>query len=102
LQLSSAQPGYWQIVLGVFASGWYFFANCPCGCDSQVIVPLDMEGEPVRGTHRWQWNGDLERPTLVPSLKRMNGCKCHFSLNAGVYTVHADGAPAAPNLYRAP
>jgi len=102
VQLTSQQPGYFQIFLGPMNSGWYFQANCPCGCGNNVFVSLDMKGDPARpGTHRWGWDGDLERPTLTPSLRRTDTCKAHFNLDAGVYTIHADGAPAAPNLYRA-
>jgi hypothetical protein len=102
INLASEQPGYFQIILG--RGGWYFECNCPCGCGQRIIVPVDMKGEAQhgQGSHRWGWDGNLEAPTLTPSLKQMNGCKVHFNLNAGVYTVHSDGAPAAPNVYRAP
>ncbi len=103
MELPSTQPGYFQIFLGPVKSGWYFQANCPCGCGNQIFVGLDQDGDTKKtSSHRWGWNGDLERPTLTPSLRRTHSCKMHFNLNAGVYTIHSDGAPAAPNLYRAP
>jgi hypothetical protein len=101
--LKSDQPGYFQIVLGAGGSGWYFFCNCPCGCKYPDSVALELKGEHTRhGNHFWHWDGNLSHPTLTPSFKRHTPCGVHFNLNAGVYTVHPDGAPAHPNVYRAP
>lgn len=104
-ELKSTQPGYFEIFLGPAGSGWYFLCNCPCGCPYLDIVPLELGGEHEHQIKDgvWDWDGDLERPTISPSFKR-NGtpCKVHFNLNAGVYTIHPDGAPGAPNLYRVP
>lgn len=60
------------------------------------------KAERVPGFKYWEWDGDLERPTITPSFKRRIPCGIHFNLTAGVYTIHADGAPAAANVYRAP
>lgn len=103
-QLKSDQPGYFEIWKGAGESGWYFACNCPCGCRYPDSVPLDKAGEPPKGGpgNRWQWDGNLTHPTITPSFKRHTPCGIHFNLNAGVYTVHSDGAPAATNIYRAP
>lgn len=59
---------------------------CPCGCGSigSVAVapnPLDRGGNhPV-----WQWNGDLDKPTITPSIQFLSGCKWHGYLTEGVF-----------------
>lgn len=103
--LPSDQPGFYQIFLGPASSGWYFKWNCPCGCGFVGTVPLNLTTDPANcraGSHRWEWDGNLEHPTVSPSFKSTLPCGSHFNLNAGVYTIHADGAPAAATLYRAP
>jgi hypothetical protein len=54
---------------------------CPCGCG-------DLTGVPVRpapqGPH-WNWNGDQEKPTLTPSLQRLDNCKWHGFLTDGEF-----------------
>lgn len=102
-QLASDQPGYFEIFEDAGGSGWYFLCNCPCGCKYPDIVPLHRAGGPPRSFPSvfWEWDGNLERPTITPSFKRHTPCGVHFNLNAGIYTIHADGAPGAANLYRA-
>lgn len=54
---------------------------CPCGCG-------DLTGVPVRpapqGPH-WNWNGDKDKPTLTPSLQRLDNCKWHGFLTDGEF-----------------
>lgn len=74
-------------------------------------VPIELKGETERkefekrvpGAVYWDWDGDLERPTLTPSLRRMGTpCKIHFNVTAGRYVNHGDGAPNAPDVYTSP
>jgi hypothetical protein len=103
MELPSDQPGYFQIFLGAGKSGWYFQCNCPCGCRYPDLVPIELKGENKRGGKHWEWDGDLTHPTLSPSLRRTGtACKIHFNVTKGVYINHGDGAPNAPNVYRAP
>ena len=110
MELASRQPGYFQIVLGWGHSGWYFFCNCPCGCPYPDAVPLELKGETERaerakrspGFKYWDWDGDLERPTITPSFKRRIPCGIHFNVTRGRYVNHGDGAPTAPDCYAAP
>jgi hypothetical protein len=102
-QLPSTQPGFWKIFEGPVNSGWYFQCNCPCGCQYPDIVCLEKVGE-NRRTNRevfWTWDGNLQAPTITPSLKRHVPCGIHFNLTAGVYIAHADGAPLAPDCWKA-
>lgn len=32
----------------------------------------------------WQWDGNLEKPTLTPSINCVGGCGAHFFITAGV------------------
>lgn len=48
---------------GAIVPGWWHF-TCPgCDCDHQIFT----DGYPHSGP-RWQWNGDLVKPTFNPSL----------------------------------
>jgi len=48
-----------------------------------VILPV-MIGGRREGTPNWTWNGDLEKPTLKPSiLSRGHDFTCHSFVNDG-------------------
>lgn len=53
---------------------------CPCGCGQEGWLPVEPEAAPS-----WEWNGNVERPTLSPSVLQRNGCKWHGYLRAGVW-----------------
>lgn len=65
--------------------------NCPCGCCQYSALPLYHEAEtkPV-GVTAWKWDGNLEVPTLDPSIRQMQGCKFHGFLKQGVWTFCGD------------
>lgn len=50
---------------------------CPCGCGAFVRLP-------VNHSNGWNWNGNLEKPTLTPSILQVN-CKWHGFLTDGVF-----------------
>ena len=52
--------------------------RCPCGCDSSLSVP-------VTGPKAWAWNGDVQFPTLTPSIKRLDHCRWHGFLTDGEF-----------------
>ncbi|HVT25959.1 MAG TPA: DUF6527 family protein [Rhizomicrobium sp.] len=57
---------------------------CPCGCGAVSFVGIAREKCP----HRWEWNGDLVRPTLTPSLQQHSKCRWHgFVTNGEFVTV---------------
>jgi hypothetical protein len=98
-RLEGKGPGGWVIWQGEGASGLYFACNCPCGCEDEVIIPIGYQHEPNYG---WGWDGNKERPTLTPSLRRIGSCASHFNLTAGNYVWHGDSPrPIAPNVWRA-
>jgi hypothetical protein len=49
---------------------------CPCGCRKVRSVP-------VAGDRAWQWDGNLESPTLTPSIKIIGECGWHGFLTNG-------------------
>jgi hypothetical protein len=56
------------------------FFRCP-GCG-------EIHGPQIRGPNEWKWNGNLEKPTLMPSIKvtwnDANGEHvCHSFVNDG-------------------
>jgi hypothetical protein len=56
---------------------------CPCGCGS-------VAGIKVAGEHKWEWNGDFDKPTCTPSIlinahRDPPGCGWHGYLTDGVF-----------------
>lgn len=51
---------------------------CPCGCGNLI-------GAKVKGEGAWQWNGDLDKPTLSPSIRVLSGCCWHGYLIDGIF-----------------
>lgn len=55
---------------------------CPCGCGSHagIAVKAESSGGPV-----WSWNGDLDHPTVTPSIRKLDGCEWHGFLTDGKF-----------------
>lgn len=51
-------------------------------CRSGHVVAI--EGTKMPNGTSWKWNGDLEKPTLEPSVKYPGPPVCHFRLINGV------------------
>lgn len=49
---------------------------CPCGCK-------EIRSVPVSGPRAWFFNGNLEAPTLTPSIQVIGECKWHGWLTNG-------------------
>lgn len=46
--------------------------QCPCGCGSFYSLPIGLNTKPPKGSDdkaTWQWDGNHEAPTLVPSIR---------------------------------
>ena len=63
--------------------------GCPCGnCHTapSVIhngyIAISREG---RGIGEWKWDGNLDEPTLTPSIRRNGACNWHGYLRKGVF-----------------
>jgi hypothetical protein len=54
---------------------------CPCGCGELDCIPVDQQPS----EHGWTWNGDMNLPTLRPSLQRTGGCGWHGYLTDGIF-----------------
>ncbi len=62
-------------------AGMAFF--CPCGCGRESWMAFDGSGQPGRN---WTWNGDLDNPTLHPSVHNSGmPCKWHGWLRDGYW-----------------
>lgn len=57
---------------------------CPCGvCKDTSYLPLagtELSTEPC-----WNFDGNIERPSLTPSILRRAPCKWHGYLTKGVF-----------------
>lgn len=68
-------------------TGHRFHCICPCGCGAYMSLPIND----TPGTHpSWSWNGDLEAPTLTPSIRDLGGCFFHGFLTGGIWTFCGD------------
>lgn len=60
--------------------------KCPCGCGANLGVAVAADPADRGGNHPiWQWNGDLEKPTVTPSIQYLDGCRWHGFLTDGVF-----------------
>lgn len=58
---------------------WSAALLCPCGCRDVIQLSL-LDGDPPR----WRLSLDGDGlPTLVPSVRRTQGCRSHFFLRRG-------------------
>lgn len=55
---------------------------CPCGCGA--FPGVHVGGEPGKQPV-WNWNGDLDKPTISPSIQVIGGCNWHGFLTDGVF-----------------
>lgn len=70
---------------------------CP-GCGELRSVPVHRpeDGEVwPHGVTSWTWTGGDEAPTLMPSIRQLDGCKWHGFLTAGEWRACEDGPPNA-------
>jgi len=69
---------------------------CPCNCGSMMNLPLFRTGTPKEMAPKnysganWEWNGDVKRPSLAPSIRDLSGCHFHGHLRDGVWTFEGD------------
>lgn len=66
----------------------HILCECPCGCGGAMRLPLHRTGQNAKAS--WEWDGNLEKPTLTPSIRDLTGCKFHGFLTAGVWSFQPD------------
>jgi hypothetical protein len=59
----------------------YLVVGCRYTSMGECLFPLWQR--PAAGT-MWQWDGNVEQPTVTPSIDCHGGCGRHFTLTAGV------------------
>ncbi|MCK9568759.1 DUF6527 family protein [Candidatus Pacearchaeota archaeon] len=76
------KPGQFQFTTRVGMEGHTgMIFVCPCGCGSISGIPFrKKEGEPGPC---WHWNGRADKPTLTPSIRKLDGCQWHGFLTDG-------------------
>ena len=74
------QPGKVYLV-GPPQSKWVAFLICPCGCGEKLGLNMISNAAP-------RWTADVATQTLTPSVRRMVGCKTHFSIKQGMTIIH--------------
>lgn len=66
--------------------------TCPCGCGVVHCIPVE---EGIKKTGAWLWDGNVQNPTLDPSMRRNRGCQWHGYLTKGMLETCADWRPPA-------
>lgn len=59
--------------------------RCPCGCGDVSGIEFDNVPTKPGDEERWHWNGNREKPTLTPSLDKIDGCRWHGHLTDGEF-----------------
>ena len=55
------------------------YIKCPCGCNESIMLSLNKNNFPS-----WSIKQDkLGRATILPSIKKIDGCKSHFLIKNG-------------------
>lgn len=78
-------PGDWvfdrrkDAVRKEFVTIWF---GCPCGECGAIGLPVTTGNKEPQA---WLWDGDEEKPTLKPSIRRMEKCLWHGFLTDGVF-----------------
>lgn len=71
---------------------WVCF-QCPGGCGEKIQLSLNPKKRP-----RWSIGLDwLSRPTIEPSVRQLNRCKCHFWVKKGRVEWCADSGISKQN-----
>lgn len=67
------------VIVGDRRSPKWVTMPCPCNCGTPLLLSLSKARRP-----RWSVSTDWwGRPTLSPSVRRTDGCRCHFWLRKG-------------------
>lgn len=68
-------------------------AGGPEGYDGIHMLPVNMSPQGIAGRQSWAWDGNLEKPTLSPSiLTNADGVhnRCHSFLREGIFEFLTD------------
>jgi hypothetical protein len=72
------KPGVMIVVGDRHLQKWACF-QCPGGCGEVVKLSLNLKRRPC-----WKVRVDsLNRPTIEPSVRQVNDCRCHFWIREG-------------------
>lgn len=63
------QPGDFFYQFNRHGEAFRIVYNCPCGCGDKGGLPIDKS---VKRPQAWKWDGNIERPTLTPSINHIN------------------------------
>lgn len=67
------------VVVGPMERPKWVTLQCPSGCGTPLLLSLNPDRKP-----RWAVTFDwLGRPSISPSVHRMDGCRCHFWVRKG-------------------
>lgn len=56
--------------------------TCPCGCGSVGAISVN-KGNKIEKA--WVWDGNVDKPSLTPSIQKIHGCRWHGYLTNGEF-----------------
>lgn len=71
---------YIESVGDMYTGRAYLCVKCPRSHDG--FCRFSLWGKPGNGTI-WNWDGNVHKPTISPSINRLGGCERHFTIVAG-------------------
>jgi hypothetical protein len=84
------KPGV-AVLVGPRGAPKWLSLPCPCGCNVPYLLSLSHSRRP-QWTVALDWAG---RPTVTPSVRRLDGCRSHFWLRRGEVDWCRDSGEAA-------
>jgi hypothetical protein len=64
--------------------------SCPCGGGEIIGLPIRLAADPEKKRPCWVWNGNVDAPTITPSVRRLDACKWHGFLTSGEWVPCSD------------
>lgn len=78
--VASEEPG----AIAFSASRTRMFYTCPCGCGELCSVKIRTGWNNLDyKTDIWNFDGDIDKPSLSPSIDHKHGCQWHGNLHQG-------------------
>lgn len=71
---------------------WYF--QCPA-CGERHGYRVGQPPQDQKNLAMWSFDGNVNEPTFVPSLRYLSGSKCHLTITKGIIEFHGDSPKLA-------
>ncbi len=73
--------GHWWFITGRNGERIGMGCYCPCGCCERAFIPI----VPIDGLAYWNWDDNVEEPTLSPAIQLKTRCAWRGHMQKGVF-----------------